>query len=207
MTHTENVHLLFGAGLAFTGLLWLLAQSAPASPLRYAWPTLVFLAGLFLVIPTETQERTYVPVGTWDTFLSVFPNSLDVWLATVRKPHVIQHKTAGLCAMLAGLVELARAAGWITLRGARWVLPVCAVVAGLAVGIHGGTHTHLPHGVEQMHHWVLGGALVLGGTALGYAETSEPRPRLWAGVLPVLLVLAGLDLALLYRVPPAVHMP
>lgn len=63
MTHTEHVHLLFGIGLVMTGVLWLGAQVYPAGPLRYMWPSLLVLLGLFLVIPTETQERTYVRVG------------------------------------------------------------------------------------------------------------------------------------------------
>ena len=98
MTHTEHVHLLFGIGLTLTGALWLGAQAYPAAPLRYMWPVLLAAVELCLVIPTETQERTYVRVGVWDTFLSVFPNSLSVWLTTVQKAHVIQHKVTGVCA-------------------------------------------------------------------------------------------------------------
>ena len=101
MTHTEHVHLLFGIGLTLTGALWLGAQAYPAAPFRYMWPVLLAAVGLFLVIPTETQERTYVRVGVWDTFLSVFPNSLSVWLTTVQKAHVIQHKVTGVCAAVA----------------------------------------------------------------------------------------------------------
>ena len=101
MTHTEHVHLLFGIGLTLTGALWLGAQAYPAAPLRYMWPVLLAAVELCLVIPTETQERTYVRVGVWDTFLSVFPNSLSVWLTTVQKAHVIQHKVTGVCAAVA----------------------------------------------------------------------------------------------------------
>lgn len=199
MTHTEYVHILFGVGLILGGASWLGAQRVPASPLRFVWPLLVFLVGLFLVIPTETQERTYTRVGLWDTFLSVFPDSLDVWLATVRKGHVLQHKAAGVCAMLAGGIEGLRGAG--RLQGAhwRWAMPLLAVGAGLAIGIHGGTHTHLPRVAEQAHHWVLGGALVLGGLAHALATVGRPPRPVLQQVLPVLMIVAGLDLALLYR--------
>ena len=201
MTHTEHVHLLFGIGLAMTGILWLGAQVYPAGPLRYMWPSLLFLLGLFLVIPTETQERTYVRVGAWDTFLSVFPNSLTVWLTTVQKAHVIQHKAAGVCAMLAGGIEGGRASGWLSAPRWRWMLPLLAIAAGLAVGIHGGTHQHLPRGVEQLHHWILGGALVLGGVVHGVASARVPQRPIWQGVLPALVLMAGLDLAFFYRIP------
>jgi hypothetical protein len=201
MTHTEHVHLLFGIGLAMAGALWLGAQVYPAGPLRFAWPLLLFLVGLFLVIPTETQERTYTQVGAWDTFLSVFPHSLTTWLATVQQGHVIQHKAAGVSALLAGLIEEGRALGWLAATRGRLALPLLAVVAGLAVGVHGGTHQHLPHAVEQLHHWILGGALVLGGVVHGVASTRLPRRATLLHVLPTLLLIAGLDLAFFYRIP------
>lgn len=198
MTHTEHVHLLFGFGLMLTGVLWLGAQARPGSVLRYAWPFLLVLVGLFLVIPTETQQRTYQQVGAWETFLSVFPNSLAVWLESVRKPHVIQHKVAGICTLVAGAIELSRAAGWLTAPGWRWTLPGLAVGAGLAIGVHGGTHQHLPRVGEQSHHWILGGALLVGG--LAYAAGTGSRHPALRLLLPVLLLLAGLEWVLFYRV-------
>ena len=201
MTHTEHVHLLFGIGLVLAGAFWLGAQAHPAPFLRHAWPFLLFLIGLFLVIPTETQERTYQPVGVWDTFLSVFPDRLAVWLESVRKPHVIQHKVAGLCTMVAGAIEWSRARGWLTASAWRWALPLLAVGAGLAIGVHGGTHRHLPRVGEQLHHWVLGAALLAGGAAYAAGTAPGARRPLLRAVLPVLLVLAGLEWALFYRVP------
>jgi hypothetical protein len=160
---------------------------------------LVFLLGLFLVIPTETQERTYVRVDIWDTFLSVFPNSLAVWLTTVQEAHVLQHKAAGLCAMLAGSIEGSRTYGWLVAPQWRWSMPLLAIAAGLAVGVHGGTHQHLPRIAEQLHHWILGGALVVGG-AVHAGATATVRPRaMWQRVLPTLVLIAGLDLAFFYR--------
>jgi hypothetical protein len=199
MTHTEHVHLLFGIGLALTGALWLGSQLPGARRLRYVWPLVLFAVGFFLVISTETQERTYVPVGAWDTFLSVFPNSPDVWLASVQKFHVIQHKLTGVFAMVAAVIEESRACGRLTAPRWRWALPVLTIAAGLAIGIHGGTHQHLPRLVERAHHWILGGALVLGGVVQLVATGRPPANPIWLRVLPALVMLAGLDLALLYR--------
>jgi hypothetical protein len=199
MTHTEHVHLIFGVGLAVTGWLWLGALAYPRSSLRYLWPPLLFAVGFFLVIPTETQERTYVRVDAWNTFLSVFPNSLDVWLTTVKRPHVIQHKITGICAVLAGAVECTRAWGWLSGPGWRWALPLLTIAAGLAIGIHGGTHQHLPRLVEQAHHWILGGTLVLGGAADAVAIRFDSLRPIGQRVLPLLVLIAGLDLALFYR--------
>jgi hypothetical protein len=199
MTHTEHVHLLFGVGLAMTGLLWLAAQNYPASLLRYLWPPLLFAVGLFLLIPTETQERTYTQVDAWNTFLSVFPNSLSVWLTTVQQPHVIQHKVTGTCAMLAGAIEASRAFGWLCTPQWRWALPILTIVAGLAIGYHGGTHQHLPRVTEQAHHWILGAALVLGGTVHAVAIGHAPKDLIAQRLLPALILLAGLDLIFFYR--------
>src|SRR5512138_3431354 len=198
MTHTEHVHILFGVGLALAGTLWFVAQFPATSRLRYLWPMVLFAVGFFLVISTETQERTYRQVDTWDTFLSVFPDSLSVWLASVKKFHVIQHKLTGVLAMAAATIEEARAWGKLVSPPWRWALPALTIGAGLAIGIHGGTHQHLPRMVEQAHHWILGSALVAGGS-VQLVAASHPGGRVWSLVLPALVTLAGLDLALFYR--------
>lgn len=199
MTHTEHVHILFGIGLALTGALWLGGQTRAGYRLRYVWPLILVAVGVFLVIPTETQERTYARVDTWNTFLSVFPDSLSVWLTTVQKVHVIQHKIAGLCAMVAGGIEEGRACGLLATSRWRWALPLLTIVAGLAIGIHGGTHQHLPRIVERAHHWIMGGAFVLGGVAQAIAIRPRPQYPGLQRVLPTLVLVAGLDLAFFYR--------
>jgi hypothetical protein len=137
----------------------------------------------------------------WDTFLSVFPNSLSVWVTTVQKAHVIQHKATGVCALLAGGIEESRAFGWLTGSRWRWALPLLTVGAGFAIGVHGGTHQHLPRVAEQAHHWLLGGCLVLGGMTHAVALGHAPERPTWQRVLPALVLAAGLDLAFLYRLP------
>lgn len=199
MTHTEHVHIFYGLGLVLIGGLWLASLANPVAALRYSWAILVTLLGLSLVIATETQARTYQQVGPWDTFVSVIPNSLEVWLETVRKPHVVQHKLAGVCALAAGLVEWGRAAG--RLRHRRWglALPVLALGAALAIGVHGGSSRHLPRVAEQAHHWMLGLGLVLG--AATYAYGLGRRRRRWLTLLPTTLILVGMSWVLGYRLP------
>jgi hypothetical protein len=124
---------------------------------------------------------------------------LSVWLTTVQKPHVIQHKLAGVCAFLAGAIESSRACRWLAAPQWRWALPLLTIAAGLAIGVHGGTHQHLPRVAEQAHHWILGGALVLGGMVHAVAIGHVSERSTWQRVLPALVLAAGLDLALLYR--------
>jgi hypothetical protein len=73
------------------------------------------------------------------------------------------------------------------------------MAAGFAIGVHGGTHQHLPRVSEQVHHWVLGAALVPGGIVHAVAIGHVPERLAWQRVLPTLVLVAGLDLALLYR--------
>jgi len=103
--------------------------------------------------------------------------------------------------MVAAAIEWSRARGWLTASAWRWALPLLAVGAGLAIGVHGGTHRHLPRVGEQLHHWVLGAALLAGGVAYAAGTAPGARRPLLRAVLPVLLVLAGLEWALFYRVP------
>jgi hypothetical protein len=101
--------------------------------------------------------------------------------------------------MLAGGIEGSRACGWFSAPEWRWALPLLTIAAGLAIGFHGGTHQHLPRVAEQTHHWILGGALVLGGAVHAVAIGQEPNRSAGQRVLPLLVLIAGLDLALFYR--------
>ncbi len=200
MTHTEYTHIFFGFFTAFTGAVALYSIRHPTSGARFVWPVLIFLLGLFLFIPTETQERTYSPVGPWETFLSAFPTSLDVWLESLKKFHVIQHKAGGFMAMMLGTIEFGRAKGWLTKpMWQRWFPPL-AVGVGLSLAIHGGSQAHLPHAAEQAHHWILGLSFAGGGLALGLAQAGVLRQPMWRWLWALLMFIAGLNMALFYRV-------
>ncbi|HEX6105996.1 MAG TPA: hypothetical protein VFZ26_10450 [Gemmatimonadales bacterium] len=205
MTHTERVHVLFGAGLALLGLLAILAERRQNRLAATGWPILAFLIGLLLFIPVEAQTRTYTQVGWIELLRTIAPDRpatwIEDWLDKARAGHVVQHKIGGLVAMIAGLVELGLARGWLTSVGWRHVLPAALVTVGLAFGIHGGTSHHLPFRLEQSHHHLLGTGLVVAGVTLALSRAGVLRRRAWAMVWPVLALLAGLNLALFYRLP------
>jgi hypothetical protein len=202
VTHTEIVHVYFGAGTILTASALLWARYRPNSAARFVWPTLTLLLGLFHLIPVEAQTRTYLQVGWWDTFLSAFPSDLGAWIAMLAKIHVVQHKAAGVLAIWVGAVELGRATGRLTADWWRWSLPVCLVGIGLLFSIHGGTHTHLPHRVEQVHHWIFGTCFVAAGSLLALVEADRLRQPAWRTAWILLVLVAGLDLTLFYRLPP-----
>jgi hypothetical protein len=205
VTHTERVHVLFGAGLALIGVLAILAERRHSRVAAASWPVLAFLAGLILFIPVEANTRTYTQVGWLELLRTIAPDHpatwIRDWLDTNRPAHVIQHKIGGLAAMVAGLVELGLARGWLQSTTWRHVLPVALLTVGLAFGVHGGTSHHLPSRMEQSQHHLFGGGLVVAGVTLGLFRTGVLRRPAWAMVWPVLAVLVGLSFALLYRLP------
>jgi hypothetical protein len=89
------------------------------------------------------------------------------------------------------------------------VLPVCLIAVAAAFGIHGGNAHHLPFHMEQYQHHLMGLGLGLAGVSVGLHRLGALRHRGWALVWPVLALLAGLSIALFYRLPPgaAAHLP
>ena len=205
MTHTEHVHMLFGIlTMGMAGTFWW-TDRYPDSPARFAWPSFVLLIGFFMFVPVERQTRTYVEVGIWDTFLSAFPANaaewrtcVPAWLEMVHKPHVLQHKITGLAGLVAGTVEFARARGRAPGWG-RWVVPISLSVVAGTLGVHGGTAAHLPHAVETLHHHIFGGCFAAAAVVLALTQAGPLHHRAWRIAPPVLLFVAGVDMALLYR--------
>jgi hypothetical protein len=217
VTHTELVHSYFGAGVAGMGILAAAAIRRPGGAAHQAWPVLSVLIGLCLFLPVEAHTRTYQQVGWLATLESVVPQHAGTWLrdwwATVQSVHAVQHKLGGLLAIAAGVVEFGVARG--RLQKPMWgrLLPWFSIALGLAFGVHGGTAAHLPSRTEQMHHWILGAAFVIGGAILALSDAGVLTGARWRYAWPLLVTLAGLDLALFYRlhghVPPhmAVALP
>jgi hypothetical protein len=203
VTHTELVHSYFGAGVAAMGILAAAAVRRPGGAAHRAWPVLSVLIGLCLFLPVEAHTRTYQQVGWLATLESVVPEHAGTWFrdwwATVQSVHAVQHKLGGLLAMAAGVVEFGVARG--RLRKPVWgrLLPWFSIGLGLAFGVHGGTAAHLPSRTEQMHHWILGAAFVVGGAILALSDAGVLSGARWRYAWPLLVTLAGLDLALFYR--------
>ena len=204
MTHTEKVHVLFGVLTAITGGTALWSVYHPRSAARYIWPVLTLLLGFFDLFPLERGTRTYVEVGWWQTFVSAFPGPGDwqtyatVWLEKLKTRHVLQHKLTGLAVMATAGIEWARAIAVLKASSWRWVLPVGLLAIGCGLGIHGGTHAHLSHGVEVLHHRIYGVCFAVAGSVLALVESGRLAPR-WRSVWPLLVIAAGVDLMLFYR--------
>ncbi|HEY9507008.1 MAG TPA: hypothetical protein VIQ27_13625 [Gemmatimonadales bacterium] len=206
MTHTERVHVLFGAGLILMALLAIAADRRPGGIASAAWAGLAFVIGLLLFVPVEANTRTYTLLGWMDVLRTVVPDHpahwVGDWFVKARATHVLQHKIAGVAAMLAASVELVRARGALSHPRWRYVLPACLLTVAASLGLHGGTSHHLPFAMEQREHHVMGTGFALGGLSLGLHRAGILPHRRWALVWPVLALLAGIGLVLFYRLPP-----
>lgn len=206
MTHTERVHVLFGAGVVLMALLAIRAEWRPTGPAAIAWPSLALTIGFLLFIPVEAQTRTYAVLGWADVLRTLVPDHparwIEDWLATARATHALQHKVGALAAMVAGAAELARARGALIHPRWRYVLPASLLVVAASFGIHGGTAHHLPFAMEQRQHHFMGAGFALGGLSAGLHRAGILPHRGWALVWPTLALLAGLGLVLFYRLPP-----
>ena len=209
MVHTEKVHMMFGilAAMGGAGALW--ATMRPSSWLRYAWPLVALLVGVFLFIPVEGHTLTYTTTGWWETIASAIPVDRKGWVAnwasSLSVIHVLQHKLGAACIIAMATIELARAGGRLQARPWSLALPVLLAGCGLAFGIHGGSDDHLPTQAERIHHWLFGAAFVAGGVSLALARLRVLRHRAWQGAWAACVLLVGLDIALFYRldrIPP-----
>jgi hypothetical protein len=201
VTHTEVAHVLFGLGVAVVAVGALRAFHKPTSVARFVWPVATIIVGIFLFIPVERQTCTYSPYEWFDTVLSAFPDDLSEWSAMLSKLHVVQHKIGGLLSVIIGAIELGRSAGRLSRPVWGRLLPYFSIAIGLAIGIHGGTHVHLPFAVEQLHHWIFGFCFVGGGVILAIHQAGLLRSTRWRDSWALLLLLAGIDLMVFYRLP------
>ena len=205
MTHTEKVHVLFGVLTVLTGGAAVWSVYRPASAARRVWPALAFLLGLFMLIPVERGTRTYSEVGWWHTLLSAFPVTavefqtyLHAWIAKVGTTHVLQHKLTGVAGVITAGIEWGRARASLRDPRWRWLLPLGLLAVGCGLGLHGGTHQHLPNPVEQLHHKIYGGCFATAAVILALVEGGVVPAR-WRFAWPVLMFAAGLDMMLFYR--------
>jgi hypothetical protein len=207
MTHTEKVHVFFGLVAVVTGALALWSIHHPESRTRFAWPILAFLIGFFLFIPVEAQTRTYEELGWWETLRSVVPQQPSTWLSDwfryLTHWHVIQHKVGSFLLMVVGVVEFQRARGRLAGTGWAWIFPVLLMGVALSFGVHGGTAEHLPNRVEQIHHRVMGAAFAVAAVSLLLVRTGRLQAPFWRQLWAILVVVVGLDVALLYRLTPS----
>lgn len=176
--YSEFMHQLNGVFVLLLGILAILEQRLTNSGLlRWGWPLLFLLSGIYLVLQSDQDGW---PIG--DKGL----------IESLQDPVIFQHKIAAVILLLLGFSELFMRTRWRQplLAG---VFPLLAVSAGILLFLHAG---HTGHHSPKIYWQHLG----MGGTAMSVGVTRFLSGRLKASerLWPFLILLLGLEL-LFYR--------
>ena len=143
---SEFNHHLAGIFVILAGLFVLLEGSLPQRwrLLRYAWPLCFLLAGLFLLVFSDTELWPFGP-QSW-------------WYGLTHNAEDLQHKAFAVILLALGVVEIQRARGALKSQWARWVFPVAAFCGSVMLlfhehhpGMHGADHMTVMARVQAEH--------------------------------------------------------
>ncbi len=186
---SEFNHHLAGLLVILAGVFFLaqgsLLKRWPAA--RYAWPACLLIAGLFLLVFSDTE--------IWPFGYQSF------YYAVTHDPEDAQHKTFAAILLVLGIVEILRARGRLRVAWSAWVFPVVGLAGAVLLlfhhhgGMHGPDAMQTMVRVEHQHlHFAEAGA----GAALtkGLAETNEKWRPLFSKIWPLFMIALGIMLLL-----------
>ena len=184
---SEFNHHLAGV-LVILAALFFLAQGSLAKrwpDARYAWPMCFLIAGLFLLIFSDTEIW---PFGY-----------MSFVYAVTHDPEDAQHKTFALILLVLGVIEMLRASGRLKAAWSAWVFPVVALGGCVLLLFHHHGGMHGPDAMKTMvsvqnQHLRFAEAGAAAAVAKGLAETNEKWYGFFSKVWPVFLVVLGVML-------------
>jgi copper resistance protein D len=177
IAYSESMHRLNGIFVLLLGGIALLEHrmSGPGW-LRWGWPLLFLVSGIYLAINSDPDGW---PIGD------------KGFIASLHDPMIFQHKLAALILLLLGFSELLLRTRW-SRPALGWVFPSLAIAAGVLLYVHSHA-SHQSLEVERQHLLMAGTALGVGATKF-LSERFKGSKQLW----PLLILLLGLEL-LFYR--------
>jgi copper resistance protein D len=182
---SEFNHHLAGFFLVIAGLL-LLAQPLFRHRItiaEYALPVCFLLAGLFLLVFSDTE---------------LWPFGPEPWIqGTLTDPEVLQHKTFAVLLLILGGVEFARARRRLTATWSAWIFPACALIGAVLLLFH--SHGDDMHGPDhmatmeriQLQHFSYSGVGMGIGVSKGLAEVHNKWQPAFAKIYPTLMIVLG----------------
>lgn len=150
---------------------------------RFAWPACFLLAGLFLLLFSDTELWPFGP-QSW-------------WYGLTHNPEDLQHKTFAAILLIIGILEIQRARGMLKSAWAGWVFPVLALLGSVLLlfhehhsGMHGIDHMTVMAHIKAEH---LNFAVV--GCGIGLVKGLSELPTRWRIVFlrawPLLVIILG----------------
>jgi hypothetical protein len=187
---SEFNHHFAGILVILAGVFLLAQSSLPNrwSFVRYLWPSCFLLAGLFLLVFSDTELW---PFGPQSWIYGLTHNAED-----------LQHKAFALILLVLGFVEFQRARGVLNSRWAGWVFPVAAFCGSVMLlfhehhpGMHGADHMIVMARVQAEHlNFAVAGFGI--GLLKGLSEVRSRWQILLARIWPIALIALGILLML-----------
>jgi putative copper resistance protein D len=151
--------------------------------MRFAWPSCFLLAGLFLLVFSDTELWPFGP-QSW-------------WYGLTHNLEDLQHKTFATILLTLGLLEIQRARGVLKSAWAAWVFPVLALCGSVLLlfhehhsGMHGTDHMTVMARIQAEHlNFAIAGCSI--GVAKGLSELRTRWQVVFMKSWPLLLIVLG----------------
>lgn len=189
---SEFNHHFAGFLVAIAGI-FMLFQTALVkrwSLAKYVWPACFLLAGLFVLVWSDTE---------------LWPFGHKHWLDSLRSDReVLQHKTFAVLLLGLGVIELQRARGALQAAWSAWIFPAIAVAGSIILlfhqhqaGLVGEHHMETMALIQSEHLSYTVSGLGIGLTK-GLSEIKGRSAAIFGRIWPSLLTLLGI-LLMFYR--------
>src|SRR6202051_2451127 len=185
---SEFNHPLAGFFVVLAGIFLLAAPrlSARWPNIRYAWPVCFLLAGIFVLVFSDTE---------------LWPFGPQSWFYGVSKHmEVLQHTSFALILLAGGVIALLRAGGSLKAVGGGWVFPVVAIAGSIILlfhehrgGMHGAGHMERMARIQSEHHSYTAAGFVIGLTK-GLSEIKTNWQPLFNKLWPSIMIVLGVGL-------------
>ena len=182
---SEFNHHLAGFFVVLAGI-FILAQNrlgARWPKVRYAWPVCFLLAGLFVLVFSDTELWPFGP-QSWLFGLS-------------HHAEVRQHKSFAAILLGLGVIEFLRARGTLKALWAGWVFPVLAIAGSIILlfhdhqgGMHGAGHMERMARIQNEHLSYTAAGFGIGLTK-GLSELQTNWQGLFAKLWPSIMIVLG----------------
>jgi len=179
---SEFNHRLAGFFVLIGGVIILAERESGRTWLRFAWPIIFALAGVFLLAWSDTELWPFGP-KSWSTQLA-------------NDGEVLQHKTFAVILLVLAVIELQKVRGKLTASWAACVFPVLAIGGSVLLlfhqhngGMHGANHMEVMARIQSEHTGYATAGVGI-GLSKAFSETrSRWQPffqRLWPALMMVL---------------------
>jgi putative copper resistance protein D len=185
---SEFNHHLAGFFVVLAGI-FILAEprlSARWASVRYAWPVCFLLAGIFVLVYSDTELWPFGP-QSWFYGLS-------------HHMEVRQHKSFALILLAVGVIEFLRARGTLKAAWAGWVFPVVAIAGSIILlfhehrgGMHGAGHMERMARIQTEHHSYTAAGFGIGLTK-GLSEIKTNWQPVFNKLWPSIMIVLGVML-------------